>query len=227
MKKLKVEELIKIISDKDNFNFRYLIRSKHGNWTLANELPKKVKGIDIIDFEKCKKVFMDFEPIRILDERLNAKEPVDAFNQNAEMLVQFNKLIRVLEENEMVIPYGFAKLMDDEVIIDSFADESFFGFFKNELPNINEELAKFSEGERINFYKYANSIGCFRLEALKGQDETKGKSLVAQKASSLLANIIKTRTIPLGAFENLFFALNCGTQVDQEFLQFAAMQNRK
>ena len=73
-----------------------------------------------------------------------------------------------------------------------FCENSDFRFFKSEIPNINDMLLDFPEEERLDFFKFATAIGCFSTEKMLDQKGRETQVLLAQKASSLLAKVLKT-----------------------------------
>ena len=104
--------------------------------------------------------------------------------------------------------------------MDSFCKDSDFGFFRSEISDINDRLLDFPEEERLDFFKFACSLGCFSTEKMLN---TKGKEtevLLAQKASSFLAKLLKTEEMKLGKYHGLFDSMPLGVEPNQEFLKF-------
>ena len=225
MKKQNIESIIEYISDKDNFNFSYIVRDKRGDLCLLNEKPRKRGSLEVIDLDKYAKVFTDFDFSRLLEKRQESNEAKENLQQNVEILCNLRELADFLAKNNMTLPYKFAQDLEAKAVISDFIEQSNFLFFKNELPDINERLSMYSEEERRNFYKFANAIGCFRKEHMKDREGNEKESLVAQKACSLLSNLINSGTISLGSFESMFFGLGAEVKVDQEFLDFASVQS--
>lgn len=58
-------------------------------------------------------------------------------------------------------------------------------------------LLDFPEEERLDFFKFANSLGCFSTEKLLDKKGKETQVLLAQKASSMLAIILKTEEMRL------------------------------
>lgn len=76
--------------------------------------------------------------------------------------------------------------------LNSLLEDTNFRFFKSELPKINDMLLDFPEEERLDFFKFASSLGCFSAEKMLDKKGKETQVLLAQKASSLLAQLLKT-----------------------------------
>ena len=127
---------------------------------------------NIIELDRLRKVFFDEFDYNILVQ--------------CENFDQLIKLSNVLNKNMFCIPYAYGLELIKNGNLESFCEKSDFRFFKNELPDINEKLMQVPEKERLNFFKFANNLGCFSTE--RTLDKKNGT--FAQKASSLLAIIL-------------------------------------
>ena len=58
-------------------------------------------------------------------------------------------------------------------------------------------LLKFPEEERLDFYKFASALGCFSTEKMLDKKGKETQVLLAQKATSLLAQLLKTDEMKL------------------------------
>ena len=58
-------------------------------------------------------------------------------------------------------------------------------------------LLKFPEEERLDFFKFANVLGCFSTQKILDKNGAETKTIMAQKASLLLSRIVKTKEIGL------------------------------
>ena len=102
-----------------------------------------------------------------------------------------------LSKNKFNIPYVYGLALVKSGNTKSFIENSDFRFFKNEIPKINDMLLDFPEEEKIDFFKFANSLGCFSTEKMLDKKGKETQVPLAQKASSLLAIILKTDKIKL------------------------------
>lgn len=81
--------------------------------------------------------------------------------------------------------------------LNSLLEGTNFRFFKSELPKINDMLLDFPEEERLDFFKFANTLGCFSTEKVLDKNGKETEVILAQKASSLLAKVLKTEDMKL------------------------------
>lgn len=58
-------------------------------------------------------------------------------------------------------------------------------------------LLDFPEEERLDFFKFASSLGCFSTEKMLDKKGKETQVPLAQKASSLLAQLLKTDEMKL------------------------------
>lgn len=76
--------------------------------------------------------------------------------------------------------------------LNSLLEDTNFRFFKSELPKINDMLLDFPEEERLDFFKFASALGCFSTEKVLDKNGKETEVILAQKASSLLSQLLKT-----------------------------------
>jgi len=185
LKKIVLHSGIKSIGKNafEGLKFKYAYKTKIGELILSQELPKdKDEYEDILELNKTAKSF-------------------DGFDYN--ILVKSDKLDEVnnfsdfLSKNNFVIPYGYGLALIKSAKAKSFCENSYFNFFKNEFPEINDILLNFSEEERIDFFKFANSLGCFSTEKILDKNGKETEVPLAQKASSLLVKLLKTDELRL------------------------------
>lgn len=58
-------------------------------------------------------------------------------------------------------------------------------------------LLDFQEEERLDFYKFASALGCFSTEKMLDKKGKETQVPLAQKATSLLAQLLKTDEMKL------------------------------
>ena len=180
LKKLTIHPGVKSIG-KNAFaglNFKYAYKTETGDIVFINEISKEQeKNLIVLDIRKLKRVFDRFDYNILL---------------NCNDLDNLNKLIEMLYKNKFEIPYVFAQNLIDSCGIEEFCNNSDFRFFKNEIPNLNELLKDCSDEEKLAFFKFATSLGCFSAKKISNN-----KTKFAQKASSLLAIILNTKKIDI------------------------------
>lgn len=185
LKKIVIHSGIKYIGKRafDGLYFKYAYKEETGELVFSQELPKsKEEYKDVIELSKIEKSF-------------------DGFDYN--ILVQSDKLGKLIDfsetlsKNKFSIPYVYGLELVKNKKTKSFCKNSDFRFFKNEIPKINDMLLDFPEEERLDFFKFANSLGCFSTEKLLDKKGKETQVLLAQKASSMLAIILKTEEMRL------------------------------
>ena len=121
-----------------------------------------------------------------------------AYRTETGELVFAQELPRNENEYTDVVELGkIAKSFDGFDYSISFCENSDFRFFKNEIPKINDMLLDFPKEERLDFFKFASSLGCFSAEKMLDKKGKETQVLLAQKASSLLAQLLKTDEMKL------------------------------
>ena len=177
LKKITIHSGVKSIG-KDAFagvHFKYAYKTETEAIVLANDISKEeAKNMSLLDIEKLSRGFDKFDYNILLN--------CDNFNQ-------LNKLSEVLNKNKFSIPYVYGLALQKSGEIEEFCQNSDFRFFKNEINNINGLLKDCPDEEKLAFFKFAKSLGCFSREKMFDN------SIIAQKASSLLAILLNTNMI--------------------------------
>lgn len=185
LKKLVMHSGIKTIGKRafDGFDFKYAYRTGTGELIFSQELPKnKEEYTDVIELGKMAKSLVGFDySILVQSDKLNE---ISSFSE-------------ILSKNRFSIPYVYGLALAESGKIESFCENSDFRFFKNEIPNINDMLLDFSEEERLDFFKFATALGCFSTEKILDKKGKETQVIFAQKASSLLAQLLKTEEMRL------------------------------
>ena len=153
-----------------------MYKSDNGELIFSHELPKD-KDIHIIELDKISKSFDGFDYNILLDNNI--------FDEMA-------NLVQVLSKNKFSIPYVYALSILKTGNTELLTQNTDFRFFKSEIQNINSALQNFTEEEILAFFKFATSLGCFSTEKLLDKRNMQTQIPMAQKASSLLAIILKT-----------------------------------
>ena len=127
--------------------------------------------------------------------------------------------------NFMPITY-LSHLIKTKNAID-FIRNADFKTFNSNIPNLKELLESCPEEEQLDFFKFAVALGCFSKEKLLDKNGKETESTVGQKASALLAKLIKSKQLPLGKYHDLFDSLPFDAQANQDFLNFISPQGKK
>lgn len=185
LKKLIIHSGVKSIGERafDGLDFKYAYRTQTGELIFSGELPKdKQTYKDVIEIDKIKRAF-------------------DGFDYS--ILVKSNKLgeitnfSEILNKNKFSIPYIYGLKLVERGKVKSFCDNADFRFFRNEFQNINDILLDFPEEERLDFFKFATALGCFSKEKIVDKKGKETEVFLAQKASSLLVQLLKTDQMKL------------------------------
>lgn len=185
LEKLVIHSGIKSIGKRafDGLQFKYAYRTETGELVFAQDLPRNENEYtDVVELGKIAKSFDEFDYSMLL---------------RRDKLAEMVELSEILSKNKFRIPYVYGLALVESGKTKSFTENSDYRFFKNEIPKINDMLLDFPEEERLDFFKFASSLGCFSTEKML---DKKGKETgvpLAQKASSLLAIILKTDEMKL------------------------------
>ncbi len=190
----------------DGIDFKYAYRLKTGELVFGQELPEKQEEYqDVVELRKLAKPLIGF------DYNILVKK---------EKLEQITHLSERLNKHKFKVPYVYAEQLADNGKIDSLCENADFRFLRSELPNINEQLLLFPEEERLDFFKFAQALGCFSDEKILNKNGKETNVILAQKASSLLVKLLKTDKLKLGNYHGLFDSMPLGIKPDQEFFKF-------
>ena len=185
LKKIVMHSGIKTIGKRafDGLDFKYAYKTETGELVFSQELPKnKEEYTDVVELEKITESLVGFDyGILLQSEKIN----------------EIANLSETLSKNKFSIPYSYGLALTESKEDKAFCENSKFKFFKSEIPNINDMLLDFTEEERRNFFKFANSLGCFSTEKMLDKKGKETQVFLAQKASSLLAQLLKTDEMKL------------------------------
>lgn len=185
LKKLVMHSGIKSIGKKafDGLQFKYVYRTETGELVFAQDLPRNENEYtDVVELGKLAKSFDGFDySILVQKDRLD----------------EITDFSEILSKNKFSIPYVYGLALVESGKTKSFTENSDFRFFKNEVPKINDMLLDFPEEERLDFFKFASSLGCFSTEKMLDKKGKETQVPLAQKASSLLAQLLKTDEMKL------------------------------
>lgn len=197
----------------DGVHFKYAYQLKTGELVFGQDLPEKQEDYDnAIKLGKLAKPFVGF------DYNILVKK---------DKLEEITRLSEQLNKHKFKVPYIYAEELANNGKISSLCENADFRFLRSELPKINEQLLEFPTEERLDFFKFAEALGCFSNEKVLDKNGKETNVILAQKASSLLASLLKTDMLKLGKYHGLFDSLPLGTKPDQDFLQFISLKGGK
>ena len=215
LKKLVMHSGIKQIGKRafEGLSFKYAYRLKSGELVFEQELPKNGQECEqIVELEKLVRPFVGFD--------------YNLLVQN-DKLKHIEELSQKLNKDKFSIPYVFADQLTSNGMTNSFCENSDFRFFRNEMPDINDELLDYPEEERLDFFKFAWSLGCFSTEKMLDKNGKETQIILAQKATTVLQTLLKTDDMKLGKYHGLFDSMPLGVKPSQEFLKFISEETIK
>ena len=185
LKKLIMHSGIKSIGKRafDGLQFKYAYRTETGELVFAQDLPRNENEYtDVVELCKIAKSFDEFDYSILVQ---------------SDKLGEITDFLEILSKNKFSIPYVYGLALVESGKTKSFTENSDFRFFKNEIPKINDMLLDFPEEERLDFYKFASALGCFSTEKMLDKKGKETQVPLAQKATSLLAQLLKTDEMKL------------------------------
>ena len=184
LKKLIIHDEVKSIGKRafEGLDFKFAYKTKNGELIFDSNIPENIEEYtEIIELDKIKKPYEKFDYNILITKNLEG----------------ISNLSDTLNKNKFKIPFIYASELVEKNKTDILTKNSDFRFFKNELQDINKQLLNLPEEEKLDFYKFANSIGCFSKEKMLDKQGKETNIELAQKASSLMANILKTDRMKL------------------------------
>lgn len=140
----------------------------------------------------------DDEKLQIIKQCLDAgiDRILNKFDTNicllpTEELQELIPLAENLNKNKFTIPQYYATELSRTQNVKTFCENSDFRFFKSEFTDIYEKLDQQLPEEGSDFFKFATALGCFSTEKMLDKNGKETQVLLAQKATSLLAQLIK------------------------------------
>lgn len=209
LKKLKIHPNIKEIGKGafDGIDFKYACYTRKDEIEFLKDEPEeKEKYTQIINLEKIRNTLRDFDDYDLLLKKDKVPDLLE--------------LTELLNKTKFRIPFVYGLILLENYAVKKFSKESDFRYFKSEFPDIDKELSKYSIEEQANFFKFAKAIGCFSKEKVLDKDNKETKTVLGQKASSILARIIKSNAIPFGMYSKLFSQLSVNAKPNQDFIKF-------
>lgn len=190
--------------------FKFLCRKKNGKGILLSKIEPQNKEDyeEIVSLEKYQKVFIGFDIGVLID-----KATISKYDEIAKMLLK----------DKFQLPFSYAKKLMKEGDTTEFD----FRFLNEQLPNITKLLEGKNEKEKISFFKFASALGCFTNQKMHDKDGKQTNVILAQKASSLLAQFLKKEVIRLGDFASVFDELSMGSKPNEAFVRFLSVKGDK
>ena len=167
---------------------------------------KMIRTLDDFDYNEIIKMVKSYE-----------------FGEIEKRLIDFTEK---LSRSKFKMPYVYVEQLIQHDLARELIKNGEFRFLRSEIPDINDRLLDFSDEEKINFYKFANTLGCFSKEKMLDGKGRETEVIMGQKATSLLMQFLKTGTIKLGEFSDLVGMMPLGIKPNQDFIKFLSIKGK-
>ncbi|MBQ3415372.1 MAG: hypothetical protein IJH39_08530 [Clostridia bacterium] len=132
-----------------------------------------------------------------------------------------------LSSSNKYIPPTILAILTKKMKLADFVENSDYTAFNSHIPRIKMLLSQYPEEEQVDFFKFAICLGCFSKKKILDTNLKKTEVLISQKASALLAKLMKNPELQLGSYHGLFNSLGLEKTASQEFLKFITPQGKK
>ena len=193
----------KIILMPEDVKFKYICTTPKGNVLFLDTITNFSEYKYACDIEKSEKTLTGFK----FSDLFAKKRELPSYNHDGRLKSDFLERLKALNglqelseklyKTDFSIPYIYGAELVKTHAIDQLAKNGDFRFFKSEFPTICETLSSFPKEESLDFFKFANSLGCFSTEKVLDKQGKETQVLLAQKASSLMAQLLKTDNMRL------------------------------
>ena len=200
-------------------NFRFLyVNDIDGSIIFSKDEIQNKDYRRVDTFDKMMGTLDDLDYNEVLK---NAK--AYAFSGQTNELMDFAEK---LSKSKFRLPYVYVEQLIKNDLARRLIENGEFRFLRSEIPDINDRLLDFSDDEKINFYKFATSLGCFSKEKMLDEKGKETEVIMGQKATSLLMQFLKTGAIELGQFKDLVGMMPLRVEPNQEFLKFLSIKGK-
>ena len=182
------------------------------------EIPQGVKKIDSMAFSRCSSLTKINIPKALKD--FSGFDSIKYNNITYDE--DFNIYLGMKEKNNKYIPISYLEVLNMNNNLINFLKNSDFKNFNSNIQNLQKLLQNEPKEEKLNFFKFAVSLGCFSNEKILDKNGKETQTTVSQKASSLLAQLLKIKELKIGKYHGLFESLAFDVKVEQDFIKFIA-----
>lgn len=188
-------------------------------------IPKEITAIDsgaLVDCDNLKKIILH-DNISLID--TDACKYTDiSYDDNSKEITLINEKKK---KGSKYIPLPYLLHLKETNGLKKFLDTTTYKAFNSNFPDLYKMLKDYPEEEKLDFFKFAVNLGCFRAEKYLDGDMNETEFTIGQKASTLLAKLIKTKELSLGEYHGLFDSLPFDSYVSQDFIDFITPQGKK
>lgn len=209
-----------------NKSIKSVVRYPEGKKDISSYvLPEGVIGILNSAFEGCNNLKKIIIPDGLVDYAIEAGYEYTSVDYDKDKEVTILKNDKPCKSSKF-IPEIYLSHLFKLGEIENFIGNSDFRAFNSNIPNLKEMLQYYSDEEQLDFFKFAICLGCFSTEKFLDKNSKETEFTVGQKASALLAKLIKTPQLSLGAYHGLFDSLSFDIRASQNLINFLTPQGK-
>ena len=209
-----------------NKSIKSVVRYPEGKKDISSYvLPEGVIGISDSAFEGCNNLKKIIIPNGLVDYAIEAGYEYTSVDYDKDKEVTILKNDKPSKSSKF-IPEIYLSHLFKLGEIENFIGNSDFRAFNSNIPNLKEMLQYYSDEEQLDFFKFAICLGCFSTEKFLDKNSKETEFTVGQKASALLAKLIKTPQLSLGAYHGLFDSLSFDIRASQDLINFLTPQGK-
>ena len=178
-----------------------------------NELTEYIKSIEdpTLRFEMI-------ERYRSRLQLLDVREFVHGIESDARIDFSYDGAI-AYDANKKRIKFPLSLIVDNDDL--PVFENANFDYFNEEIGiNSLSNYINQSDEEWYNIIKFANAMGCFSDKKIRNRNGRESKTVVGQKATMALRDMIKTGNIRYKQFYDLFDDMPMDIEFNQGFLNF-------
>ena len=123
------------------------------------------------------------------------------------------------------LPTAFVQLLIYSDRLKCFIEDFDGKFFAHEFKEDNRLSKLTVDEEKLGFFKFATTLGCFSKEKVLDRHGKETGAAVGQNASILLRQVLDKGALKVGEFHGLFDSLSLSVEPNQDFIKFISVQN--
>ena len=123
-------------------------------------------------------------------------------------------------KKDLMFPVNFLAGFSSKKEFDKFIEESDFRAFNSNFPDIEKMFHRREDIDTVCFFKFAKALGCFSKKPIIDKNDEETDIMLSQKASSVLAKLIKVPPFDSDVYGRLFEELTVFSEPNQDFLEF-------
>lgn len=127
-------------------------------------------------------------------------------------------------KKELLFPVNLLSFFGNRQELDKFMQESDFRAFNSNFPKIESLFPRYGDVNIVSFFKFAKALGCFSTKKIVDKYQVEQDITIGQKASSVLARLVKIPPFDSDVYGRLFEDLTVFSEASQDFLEFISIK---